>query len=202
MSDDRYSALYRLWQVYLHMRAWGQPEYEELDADARENFTELVNTGALFAYVEDCKRDVLRAGVDAPATWLSPLSMSRLVDGALPKHDRDMLGGILHEIYLKLVRLDPDAQPDSDRPHQVAPRNRGGRPRLSPDEERRREEIVTLWLQAKQRGQRGAGGWRVSRREFCSMQGIDAAHLRACLDWWRQRARRAAGRRGSDSDKP
>lgn len=191
MADDQYSALYRLWQVYLHMRAWGQPEYDKLDADARENFTELVNTGALFDYVEDCKRDVVRVGINPPNTWLAPLCMSRLGDGALSADDRDMLGTILTEIYLRLVRLDPDAQPNSDRrSHDAPPPKKGGRPRLSLDEERRREEIVTLWLEAKRRGQRGVGGWRVSRREFCRTQGIDAAYLRACLDWWRQRARR------------
>lgn len=58
-ADARYSALYRLWQVYLHLRACGRPEYDDLESEAPEQFTELVTTGALFSYVEGCKRDVL-----------------------------------------------------------------------------------------------------------------------------------------------
>lgn len=79
-ADGQYSALYRLWQVYLHMRAWGQPEYVELEPVAREQFTELVKTDAVFTYIEDCKRDVLRAGVNVPDRWFDVLCMSRLAD--------------------------------------------------------------------------------------------------------------------------
>lgn len=113
-ADGQYSALYRLWQVYLHMRAWGHPEYVELEPVAREQFTELVKTGALFTYVEDCKRDVLRAGVNVPDRWFDVLCMSRLrPDQALPKADTDRIGKILDEMYPMLVRLDPDAQPSA-----------------------------------------------------------------------------------------
>lgn len=114
MSDaaTRYGALYRLWQVYLHMRAWGRPEYAELAADAREQFTDLVRTGSLFTFAEDCKRDVLRAGLDVPDRWLKVLCMGRLRhDGPLPTADLDQLGAILDEMYPMLVRLDPDAHP-------------------------------------------------------------------------------------------
>ena len=54
----RYDALYHHWEWCLHMRAWGAPEFEIIRADARANFTELVQTGTHFTYVEDCKRDV------------------------------------------------------------------------------------------------------------------------------------------------
>jgi hypothetical protein len=30
------------------MRAWGRPEYDDLESEAREQFSELVTTGALF----------------------------------------------------------------------------------------------------------------------------------------------------------
>lgn len=113
-SDSRYSALYRLWQVYLHIRAWGRPEYGDLDSEAREQFSELVTTGALFSYVEDCKRDVLRAGISVQDRWLDVLCMGRVSPGqALPKADADHIGKILDEMYPMLVRLDPDAQPSA-----------------------------------------------------------------------------------------
>jgi hypothetical protein len=117
--QDQYDALYDLWQVYLHMRAWGRPEYPDLSAEAREQFTELVETRALFTYVEDCKRDVLRAGVEVPDPWLNVLFAAHLTpDEPLPQAEADRLGVILAEMYPMLVRLDPDARPlrpDTDR---------------------------------------------------------------------------------------
>jgi hypothetical protein len=111
-ADARYCALYRLWQAYLHMRAWGCPEYDDLAPEAREQFTELVRTGSLFTFVEDCKRDVLRAGLDVPDHWLKILSMGRVKhDAPLPTADFDQLGAILDEMYPMLVRLDPDSHP-------------------------------------------------------------------------------------------
>jgi len=108
--QNQYDALYHLWETYLHMRAWGSPDYESIREEAREQFVELVQTGALFTYVEDCKRDVLRAGVDAPDHWLSVLCAARLVQAEqLPESDRDRLGQILDQMYPMLVRLDPDA---------------------------------------------------------------------------------------------
>lgn len=59
-TQSQYDALYDLWEAYLHMRAWGSAEYEQIRKDARVQFMELVQTGTLFAYVEDCKRHVLR----------------------------------------------------------------------------------------------------------------------------------------------
>lgn len=113
--QTQYSALYCLWEAYLHMRTWGAPEYGQMRPDAREQFTELVRTGALFTYVEDCKRDVLRSGIDAPDGWLAVLCASRVVEGeSLPQAERDRLGVILNEVYLALVRLDPDAHPRED----------------------------------------------------------------------------------------
>lgn len=120
-QDSRFSSLYRLWQVYLHMRAWGHPEYVDLEPEAREQFAELVKTGALFTFVEDCKRDVLRSGLDVPDRWLKVLYAARIKGaGPLPKAEFDHLGAILDEMYSMLVRLDPDAQPSespaTDRP--------------------------------------------------------------------------------------
>jgi hypothetical protein len=113
-ASAAYSALYRLWQVYLHMRSWGRTELGVLDLVAREQFTELVTTGVLFTYVEDCKRDVLRAGVNLPDHCLDVLCMSRVIPGqALPKADADRLGAILNDLYPLLVRMDPDAQPST-----------------------------------------------------------------------------------------
>lgn len=115
-SQAQYDALYRLWESYLHMRAWGAPKYETIRVEARSHFANLVRTGVLFTYVEDCKRDVLRAGFEAPDRWLSVLSAGRLAaDEPLPEADRDQLGAILDEIYPALARLDPDAQPQDDK---------------------------------------------------------------------------------------
>lgn len=117
--QDQYDALYDLWQVYLHMRAWGRPEYAGLSEKAREEFTELVETRALFTYVEDCKRDLLRAGVEVPDAWLNVLFAAHLTAGEpLPQAEADRLGVILAEMYPMLARLDPDARPlrpDTDR---------------------------------------------------------------------------------------
>ena len=103
-----YNALYRLWEVFLYMRAWGLPEYNELPKEAREGFAELVATGRLFAYVEDCKRDVLAAGVDLPNEWLSVLyALHVSAESPLPEDERDHLGRILTAMYPMLCRLDP-----------------------------------------------------------------------------------------------
>lgn len=48
------------------MRARARPEYADLSEEASEQFTELVETRALFTYVEDCKPGLLRAGVEVP----------------------------------------------------------------------------------------------------------------------------------------
>lgn len=132
-TDDRlvvgvahkYSALYNLWEAFLHMRAWNLPDYESLDDVAREQFTELVRTRALFTYVEDCKRDLVRNGVDVPDRWLAVLCAGRVIESSpLPPADRDRLGAILDEMYPMLVRLDPDshpaAGPNTDRQHAQA----------------------------------------------------------------------------------
>jgi len=52
--------------LYLHMLTWGLPEYEKLDQEERERFSELVKSGTLFAYVETQKRTVLATGLDVP----------------------------------------------------------------------------------------------------------------------------------------
>jgi len=111
----QYDALYRLWEVFLHMRAWGVPEYGDLPEDAREGFAEAVATGALFTYVEDCKRDVLRAEIDLPDEWLSVLYAAHVSpDVPLPQAERDHLGRILTAMYPMLCRLDPDATPGGE----------------------------------------------------------------------------------------
>jgi len=110
--QDQFDALYDLWQVYLHMRAWGRPEYPDLSPEAREQFTELVETRSLFTYVEDCKRNLLHAGVEVPDTWLKVLFAAHLSPGEpLPQAEAERLGVILSEMYMMLVRLDPDARP-------------------------------------------------------------------------------------------
>ncbi|MCC6238756.1 MAG: hypothetical protein IT448_00425 [Phycisphaerales bacterium] len=176
---ERYDALYRLWEVYLHMRAWGLPEYEGLGAAARKRFAVLVKTGALFTYVEDCKRDVLRAGLSAPDAWLWPLCADRCNDGVLPQEERDRLGRTLSEIYLQLVRLDPDANPaGSDNQS----KNKGGRPKMTNTEAEKRTALIAKWQQAQ-----GAGE---SMKDFCGYQGIQLSHLKAVLSWDAKRQQR------------
>jgi hypothetical protein len=80
-DHDQFGALYRLWEVFLHMRAWGVPEYAELSNESRIAFTEMIESGTLLAYVEDCKRDLLRSGFQAPDVWLSILCASRIKSG-------------------------------------------------------------------------------------------------------------------------
>lgn len=110
--QSKYGALYNLWEAFLHMRAWGLPDYVGLDERARAQFAELVRTRALFTYVEDCKRDLLRNGVEAPDHWLAVLCASGVAENApLPPADGDRLGAILGEMYPMLVRLDLDAHP-------------------------------------------------------------------------------------------
>ena len=79
----------------------------KLHIESREAFTELIRTKALFAYVEDCKRAVLRAGISAPDAWLSVLCAASIAfDSPLPIAERNRLGAILGEMYPALVRLD------------------------------------------------------------------------------------------------
>ncbi len=94
------------------MRAWREPEYESIDASARQQFTELVKTQTLFAYVEECKRDLVRVGADVPDRWLTVICAGSVTESeGLPQHERDRLGALITEIYAMLVRLDPEAQP-------------------------------------------------------------------------------------------
>lgn len=137
-TSDQYDALYKLWEVYLHMSVWGLPEYEQLDADARAHFAELVQTGTLFNYVEDCKRDVMRAGLNPPNLWLWLLCASRCAEGPLPQDDRDTLGTILSQIYLRLAKLDADSQAGND-----PCGKRRGRP--ADTDAKEDERIYTAW---------------------------------------------------------
>ena len=85
LIDDQYFALYRLWEVFLHMRAWGRPAYESLGHESRDEFTRLVAAGLLFEYVEDCKIELVASGVAVPDAWLGPLCAARIrPDAPLP----------------------------------------------------------------------------------------------------------------------
>jgi len=110
----RYDALCALWRTYLHMRAWGLPEYDELGPEDKECFRRLVRDGKLFAHVEDCKRAVLAAGLGdvVKDEWLNFLAASGITPTqGLSEANRNQLGHILYEMYPLLVRLDPDAAP-------------------------------------------------------------------------------------------
>jgi hypothetical protein len=104
--DGQYFALYRLWEVFLHMRAWGRPAYESLGQESRDEFARLVAAGLLFEYVEDCKIELVALGVAVPDAWLGPLCAARILpDAPLPDSDEAELGRILTNIYPSLLRL-------------------------------------------------------------------------------------------------
>ena len=67
--ESQYHALYTLWEAYLHMRAWGRPDYDGLDPEARAEFARLVDARLLFEYVEDCKLDLIASGATVTNAW-------------------------------------------------------------------------------------------------------------------------------------
>lgn len=104
--ESQYHALYTLWEAYLHMRAWGRPDYEGLDPEARAEFARLVDERLLFEYVEDCKLDLIASGATVPDAWLHPLCANRIrADKPLPDSDEAELGKILTQIYPVMLRL-------------------------------------------------------------------------------------------------
>jgi hypothetical protein len=104
--ESQYHALYTLWEVFLHMRAWGRPEYEGLGPDARADFARLVDAQLLFEYVEDCKIELIASGVTVPDLWLHPLCAARIRPGVpLPDSEEVQLGKILAQIYPAMLRL-------------------------------------------------------------------------------------------------
>lgn len=132
-ADDQYFALYRLWEVFLHMRAWGRPAYESLGHESRDEFTRLVAAGLLFEYVEDCKIELVASGFAVPDAWLGPLCAARIrPDAPLPDSDEAELGRILTSIYPALLRLsaamstpkasqgDQPARPPTEMPEAVS----------------------------------------------------------------------------------
>lgn len=169
-SQRQYDALRRIWTVYLHMRAWGSPEYNGLGEDDRESFAQGLASGALFSFLEDCKRDALRTGLAIPDEWLSVLYASHIkTDSPLPQVECDHLGRILGAMYPMLCRLDPDAAPSTpplptSTPEQgegnggigAAPaktrKTKRGRKTLSREETRRRIAILGAWEQARDAG--------------------------------------------------
>lgn len=107
MSEDQFDCFYTLWRLYLHMRAWECPEFTEIDQQSRDDFTQLVSAGKLFEAVENCKRLVLRSGLDVPGDWLNVLCACRVREGEpLPQSERDHLGRITTAMYPTLVKLD------------------------------------------------------------------------------------------------
>jgi hypothetical protein len=147
----KHAAFQALWTTYLHLRAWGLPEYEELTPEDKAYFRGLVNKGrdALFAHIEDCKRAVLRGGLSGQVRdeWLAVIGLHDfdLVKG-FPQAKRDRLGKLLDEMYPLLVRLDPDAQeePGGAEPDQPIPKTpvyrRSGKIHKSP-------RVYAVWME-------------------------------------------------------
>ena len=115
-TEYKYQAFLALWTTYLHLRAWGLPDYEELSPGDKEYFRGLVAKGrdAVFSHVEDTKRAVLAAGLgsqvhDDCLNFLGAASFDPVK--GLPQALRDQLGTIMYPMYALLVRLDPDSMP-------------------------------------------------------------------------------------------
>jgi hypothetical protein len=97
---------YALYECYLAMESWKTPHFDELDEPARKEFQRLVESRELFAYVEDCKCDVIRHVSDVPDRWLHPICAGRItLDAGLSDAQRHMLAKIQTEMYPRLMRL-------------------------------------------------------------------------------------------------
>jgi hypothetical protein len=115
-AEWKYDAFMALWETYLHLRAWGQPEYEELQPEDKRYFKGLVAKGrqALLFHLEDCKLSVVRAGLGDQVRdeWLAILGLSDFdLAKGFPTAKRERLGKMLHEMYPTLLRLDPHVTP-------------------------------------------------------------------------------------------
>lgn len=107
MDCSQYDALYLLWRLYLHMRAWGTPAYSQLREPDRTDFTEAVAAGELLETVENAKRLLLQTGFPAPDSWLAVLAAAPIDRGErLSQADRDELGEILNEILPHIIRAE------------------------------------------------------------------------------------------------
>ena len=110
--SEAHDAVYRVWQAYLYMEAWGQPVYDQLDSDARAGFEHLVEAKQLFGYVEDAKREMARLVPDVPDLWLNPLCAATIERGEEPnQYWRDVLARITTAMYVRMIRLDAAAGP-------------------------------------------------------------------------------------------
>jgi hypothetical protein len=112
----KHAAFQALWTTYLHLRSWGLPEYEELTPTDKEYFRGLLAKGrqALFSHIEECKRAVLRGGLDDQVRdeWLGLIGLSDFdLAKGFPQAKRHLLGKILDEMWPLMVRLDPEALP-------------------------------------------------------------------------------------------
>jgi hypothetical protein len=107
VREAKHDALMALWRVYLHMRAWGLPEYDQLPAEERGDFLQHVKQGTLFDYVEECKLAVCGADVAVKDSWLLPLFAGDIGERRyLPEARREELGRITTDMYPVLVRLE------------------------------------------------------------------------------------------------
>jgi hypothetical protein len=114
---SRHYAIYRLFEVFAHMRAWGSPEYEHMPEADRDSFRAIVAGRELFNYVEDCKRELGRTGVNVPDEWVQVFYAEHLdVGSPLPHVERDHLGQILDAMYPMLSSFDPYAIATAPRP--------------------------------------------------------------------------------------
>ena len=115
LRELQYSNTLVLWRIFLHLRCWGLPEYELLDARTLPQFCGVVAKGseAVFAFVEDAKRAVLYTGLGGLVKddWLTFMVPSFDPVTGVPPQARDELGRICHEMWGLLVRLDPAAAP-------------------------------------------------------------------------------------------
>ncbi len=105
-------ALYRLFEVLAHMRAWETSDYGYMPEADRASFREIVTRPELFNYVEDCKREIKQTGAGVPDEWLQVFFAAHLGVGMpLPEADRDHLAQILDAMYPRLLEIDLFAQP-------------------------------------------------------------------------------------------
>lgn len=96
-----------LWEVFLHLRSWGLPEYEDLQTKGREEFRALVASGldAIYKHINMCQSRIVNAklGSSVEDNWLKPVYISDFdpVTGLTPAK-RKVAGKMLEEMHQRM----------------------------------------------------------------------------------------------------
>jgi hypothetical protein len=110
-TPDLYSernAIFALQHCCLFMRTWGRPEYEQLDAEERQSFEELIANRQWAGHIDALQKELMIAWPQMPNLWLDTLFNALTVERgeALSEEQFEQLGLRIDEMFRAMRRFE------------------------------------------------------------------------------------------------